>query len=456
MGNAQSRQAPSAPGEAVPAQPAPDAYPHPAYAWAVVGVLVLAALVAYIDRQVVAIVVDPMKADLGVNDAQIGWLYGVFAVFYAIAALPIAWLADRKSRKFIIAAGIFFWSLMTMACGLSRSFWHVLLARIGVGVGEATLSPAATSLVGDFFPRRRVPLALSIFQTGAIMGSGIAFIIGGYVLGLVQEAPPLTLPIFGELRPWQQTFVYLGAPGLLVALLFALLREPARRSGAQVGGGRLRDLSAFYRSNLKALMLHHLGFLSLVLAGYAFVFWTVSYFVRVHGYEAAEASLIFGWIFLIAGPVGPILVALLARRLSDQGAADANIVGGMVGGAAAILIILAIQFTPSAFWAFVLYVPAMAAINSPFGIAAGALPVITPPNLRAQVAAVYLFVTSVGMLLGPPITGVFNEYVFPEGEGVRYSLVTVSSVFGLLGLALLQLARKPYALSLQAADRRDP
>ena len=93
-----------------------------------------------------------MKADLGVNDAQIGWLYGVFAVFYAIAALPIAWLADRRSRKFIIAAGIFFWSLMTMACGLSRSFWHVLLARIGVGVGEATLSPAATSLVGDFFP----------------------------------------------------------------------------------------------------------------------------------------------------------------------------------------------------------------------------------------------------------------------------------------------------------------
>ena len=294
------------------------AYPNPAYAWAVVGVLVLAALVAFIDRQVVAIVVDPMKADLGVNDAQIGWLYGVFAVFYAVAALPIAWLADRKSRKLIIAIGIFFWSLMTMACGLSRSFWHVLAARIGVGVGEATLSPATTSLVGDLFPRQRVPLALSVFQTGAIMGSGIAFIIGGYVLGLVQEAAPLTLPFFGELRPWQQTFVYVGAPGLLLALLFALLREPARRSGAQVGGGRLSDLAAFYRSNLKTLTMHHLGFLSLVLAGYAFVFWTVSYFVRVHGYEAAEASLIFGWIFLIAGPLGPVAVALLARRLSDR------------------------------------------------------------------------------------------------------------------------------------------
>ena len=122
--------------EAAQPQPSPDAYPNPAYAWAVVGVLVLTALVAFIDRQVVAIVVDPMKADLGVNDAQIGWLYGVFAVFYAVAALPIAWLADRRSRKLIIAVGIFFWSLMTMACGLSRNFWHVLAARIGVGVGR--------------------------------------------------------------------------------------------------------------------------------------------------------------------------------------------------------------------------------------------------------------------------------------------------------------------------------
>ncbi len=436
--------------------------PHPSrrYAWFVVAVLVVAALVAFIDRQVVAIVVDPMKADLGVGDAQIGWLYGVFAVFYALAALPIAWLADRKSRKAIIALGIFFWSLMTMACGLSRAFWHVLLARIGVGVGEATLSPATTSLIGDLFPRQQVPLAMSVFQIGPIMGSGIAFIIGGYVLGLVEEAAPLVLPFFGPLAPWQQTFFYLGAPGLLVALLFALLREPARRGHRPVGvtspaGGAVQgfgEIVHFYRQHFATLALHHLGFLSLVLAGYAFVFWTVSFFVRVHGYEASEASLIFGWIFLVAGPLGPVVVAMLARRLSDAGRRDANILAGMIGGFGAIVTILIIQFAPNALWAFVLYAPAMMLINSPFGIAAGALPVITPPHLRAQVAAVYLFVSALGMLLGPPITGAFNEWVFPEAEGVRYSLVIVSSVFGFIGLILLQLARKPYAASLAAAD----
>ncbi len=434
-------------------------YPSRAYAWFVVGVLIIAALVAFVDRQVVAIVVDPMKADLGVGDAQIGWLYGVFAVFYAVAALPIAWLADRRRRTAIIAAGIFFWSLMTMACGLSRTFWHVLLARIGVGVGEATLTPATTSLVGDYFPRQQVPLALSVVQTGPIMGSGMAFIIGGYVLGLVQEAEPLVLPYFGELRPWQQTFFYVGAPGVALAFLFLLLREPPRRNSAAPGAGGgttgLQELFAFYRRHAKTLTLHHLGFLSLILAGYAFVFWTVSFFVRVHGYDAAAASRIFGWIFLLAGPLGPVLVAVLARHLSDRGRRDANILAGMLGGAAAIPIMLLIQAAPNAVWAFVLYAPALVAINSPFGVAAGALPVMTPPHLRARVAAVYLVVGSLGMLLGPPIAGTFNEFVFPQAEGVRYSLVTVTAIFGLTGIALLQLARRPYAVSLMEAERRD-
>ena len=212
-------------------------YPKPLLAWAVVGVLIIAALIAYIDRQVVAIVVDQMKADLGVGDAQIGWLYGVFAIFYAVAGLPIAWLSDRKSRKHIIAIGIFFWSLMTMACGLTKSFWLVFLARIGVGVGEATLTPATNSLIGDYFPRDKIALALSVVQAGPIMGSGIAFIIGGYVYGIVEQAEPLTLPFFGELAPWQQTFLYVGAPGLVIAFLFLLIREPVRRTTARPACG---------------------------------------------------------------------------------------------------------------------------------------------------------------------------------------------------------------------------
>ena len=431
-------------------------YPKPWYAWFVVGVLIFAALIAFIDRQVVAIVVEPMKADLGVGDAQIGWLYGVFAVFYAVAGLPIAWLADRKSRKHIIAAGIFLWSLMTMACGISRSFWQVLMARIGVGVGEATLSPATTSLIGDYFPRERIPLALSVFQIGPIAGSGIAFIIGGLVLSIVEQVEPLVLPVVGELKPWQQTFVYLGFPGVVLAFLFLGIREPLRRAlpGSGNQAATIGETLQFYRENLWTLVFHHFGFLSLNLMGYAFVFWTVTYFVRVHGYDAAAASQIFGWIFLVAGPMGPILVALLARRLNDRGRADANITAGMLGGCCAVVTILIIQFVPSAFWAFVLYVPAMAAINSPFGIAAGSLPVITPPRMRAQVAAVYMLVGALGMMLGPPLAGAFNEFVFPGPEGVRYSLITVTSAFGIIGATCLWFGRRHYAVSMERANAR--
>jgi len=438
---------------AEPAEVVP--YPRPAYSWLVIAVLVFAALIAFIDRQVVAIVVDPMKADLGVGDAQIGWLYGVFAVFYAVAALPIAWLADRKSRKHIIAAGIFLWSLMTMACGLSRSFWHVFAARVGVGVGEATLTPATTSLVGDYFPRDQIPLALSVFQTGAIMGSGIAFIIGGFVLNIVKQADPLVLPLVGELHPWQQTFLYVGAPGLLLALLLLFLREPIRRSA---GGSALQsqatiaEILAFYRRNALTLTFHHIGFLSFALMGYAFVFWTVSFFVRVHGYQASDASQIFGWIFFVTGPLGPVLVALLARWLSRRGHLHANITAGMVGGVLSIPTIVIIQFVPSATWAIALYVPAMIFINSPFGIAAGSLPVITPPTMRAQVAAFYMLVVSIGMMLGPPLAGAFNQYIFPQAEGVRYSLITLTSVFGLIGFGSLWMGRRHYAASLARAD----
>ena len=434
------------------------AYPRPIYAWFVMGVLVLASLVSFVDRQVVAIVVAPMKADLGIGDAQIGWLYGIFAVFYAIAGLPIAYLADRKRRTHIIAAGLFLWSLMTMVCGLSRSFVQVMLARIGVGIGEATLTPSTLSLVGDYFPRRTIPLALAVYQTGAIMGSGLAFIIGGMVLGLVQSAAPLRLPIVGDLGPWQQTFLYVGAPGLLLAFMLLWLPEPVRRgdvsrraSSADVAQS-MRALLKHYSMHRRTFFFHHFGFLALNLLGYAFVFWTVSFFTRVHGMQASTASQIFGWIFLLAGPFGSVWAGLLARRFLGRGRADASIIVGMIGGGMAIAMILLIQLMPTATWAFLLYVPALFFVNSPFGIANGALPLITPPAMRAQVGAVYMFVGALGMLLGPPIAGIFNEHIFPGTGGVRYSIATVTLIFGTLGLLCLWFARQPYARSLREME----
>mgnify|MGYP001969072610 FL=1 len=429
-------------------------YPDRRYAWFVVFVLIIASLIAFIDRQVVAIVVDPMKEDLGVGDTEIGWLYGMFALFYAVAAVPIATLADSKSRKHIIAIGIFLWSLMTIACGLTRNFWQILFARIWVGVGEATLSPSTTSLIGDYFPRRDIPLALSIFQTGPIIGTGIAFIIGGVVLDLVQQAEPLVLPGFGELKPWQQTFVYVGIPGLFLAALFLLIREPTRRPlpSSDEGTVSAQSLGDFYREHAATIFFHHAGFISLVLTGYAFVFWSVSFLVRVHGMQAAEASQYFGWIFVVFGPLGPLLVAWIAKSLSERGHADANMTAGMIGGILTVPTVLLLQVAPSATWALILYGPALLAVNSPFGIASGALPVITPPHLRARVAAIYMLTGAFGMLFGPPLAGAFNEFVFPGPDGVSYSMITMTTIFGIVGVAFLWTGRQHYAASMKSAE----
>lgn len=442
------------PAAATGARAAP--YPSTGYAWFVVAVLALASAISYVDRQVVAIVADAMKADLGVGDAQIGLLYGIFAVFYAIAALPLALMADRYSRKHIIAAGIFVWSLMTIACGLTRSFWAVLAARIGVGVGEATLVPATNSLVSDYFPRDRIPLALSVFQTGAIIGTGLAFVVVGMVLAFVEQRPLPVLPIVGELAPWQQTFIYVGAPGILLAAVMLLIREPVRRlvldpitGSSQASFAQIR---AFYRRNAATFVLHHLGFLSFALMGFAFVFWTVPFFSRVHGLAPAHAAQIFGWIFLVCAPFGAVWAGLLAGWLNRRGRQDGNVLAGLIGGAAGIPLVLAIQLMPNPTLAFVLYAPALFFVNSPFGLAFGALPVITPPQMRATVAGVYMFVISLGMMLGPPLAGLVNEQVFPQADGVRYSLIALTLVFGACGSLCLWLCRRHYAASLAAAD----
>jgi hypothetical protein len=168
--------------------------------------------------------------------------------------------------------------------------------------------------------------------------------------------------------------------------------------------------------------------------------------------EASVAAQNFGWIFLLTGPIGPVLAAWVARKLNQRGYRDGNITAGMIAGMLAVPCVVLIQFMPSPGWAYLLYVPAMIFVNAPYGLANGSLPVIAPSSIHAQVAAVYLFVVSIGNLLGPPIAGFFNESVFPEAEGVRYSIICVSVIFGVLGTTLLYFARQPYASAVARMD----
>jgi MFS family permease len=436
------------------------AFPSPLRAWLIVSILIFAMLVSYVDRQIVAIVVGPMKLDLHASDSTIGWLYGIFALFYAVGGVPLAMFADRYTRSRLIAAGIFLWSIATCLCGLTRNFSQLLLTRIGVGVGEACLSPATSSLIADLFPRERIPLVVSAFQAGATTGSGLAFIVGGLILSLVQSGGSRQISFLGDLHPWQQVFVFCGLPGLVLAPMMLLFKDPPRRGTSGRVPGRQPDatstngisLISFYRTNKATLLLHHSGFLCLALMGFGFVFWSVSFLSRVHGIEPAKAAQIFGFIQIIVGPLGNLAAPALALRLSRRGHRDANIVASMIGGGCAMLAIMLIQAMPTATLALICFVPALFFTSSPFGLAYGSLPVITPGSRRAVVTSVFMLVVSLGMLLGPPLAGLFNERIFPSPTGVRWSLLTLTPILGITGLCLLALCRRHYAISLARAE----
>ena len=214
-----------------------------AYGWLTVGLLTIAYVFSFIDRYVLGLLIEPIKADLGLTDTQIGLLLGpAFAIFYATMGLPLGWLADRKNRVKIVAVGIAVWSIATAASGLARNFTHLFIARMSIGVGEATLSPCAMSIISDSFPPEKRSRPIAVYTMALSVGAGFASLLGAGVLTWAKSGGSITLPWLGELMPWQATFFIVGLPGLILSVLFFLLREPARSGGPSAVGGSLPDM----------------------------------------------------------------------------------------------------------------------------------------------------------------------------------------------------------------------
>lgn len=216
------------PAETKPASTIP--WPTSKQGWFLVVMLTIAYIFSFLDRYVLGLLIEPIKADLGLTDLQISWVVGfAFAVFYASMGIPLGWLVDRKNRTVIVALGVTVWSLATAFSGLATKFWHLFVARMMVGAGEATLSPAAFSMIGDSFPPEKRGKPIGFYSMALSIGAGLASLIGGVVLLWAKETPSITLPLVGEVAPWQATFIAVGLPGLLIAVVFLLMKEPVRR-----------------------------------------------------------------------------------------------------------------------------------------------------------------------------------------------------------------------------------
>src|SRR5690348_15321668 len=276
------RPIPRAPAQ--PAAPPRAAVPvETRYAWYVVAVLTLANVSGFLDRQVLSLLVPAIERDLRISDTQMSYLIGLsFSVFYTVLGLPIAWWADRANRRNIMAGGVALWSVMTMLSGLVATYPRLLLARIGVGVGEATLNAPSVSLIADYFPRERVSLAMSVWSLGTFLGSGLAYFIGGWVVGAVTAMGGARLPFVGVLRPWQLVFLLVGAPGLLISLLMLTVRDPRRRHGTAMNDAPRVALFPYVREHLRTFATLGVGFALSAAVNFGIAAWLATFLVRTY------------------------------------------------------------------------------------------------------------------------------------------------------------------------------
>lgn len=426
------------------------AYPSSLRAHLLLILLLLAYILSFIDRYILAILVGPIRAEFEISDFQFSILHGwAFTMFYIVLGLPIAWLADRYNRRNIVSAGVFLWSLMTAACGFANQFFTLFLARIGVGVGEAALSPAAYSMLSDAYPPTRLRWATSIYAAGITLGSGTAFMVGGWVYEQFLLIAPLSLPSLGwEFKAWQLTFVAVGLPGILIALLLLCMAEPKRqqsiagrdaskRASSQTTWAEVKRHLSKYRSAYTGLI----GGLSMMsIMGYGTLTWYPEFLFRTYGLGKAEAGAWLGSFFIIAGTAGTFSGPWFAGLLQARGWSDANM--RLVCWVALILIVpsVAAPMMPSHTLALALLAPIIFIFYTHFGVAMAALQLITPNGMRAQVSALLLFMTNLfGLALGGSFIAFFTDFVF-RGDQYLYRSLAVSALL-IYPLAALLIAR---------------
>lgn len=427
-----------------------------AYAWYVVVVLMLANVSSFIDRQILSLLVVPIQRDLQISDTEMSFLLGLaFAVFYSIMGFPIGRLADVRSRRAIIGWGIAIWSVMCALSGVARTYWQLFLARVGVGVGEAALTPPAYSLIADYFPPRRLASAMSVFSTGVFLGSGLAYLIGGTVIELVSNMEPWHLPMVGEIRPWQRVFLLVGLPGLLIAGLMLTVREPPRTQSISASGQAypLPKIFAYFRANLRAYSAHGWGFALFSLVNYGTAFWFPAFFTRTLGWSAGKIGLYMGGATIVFGTLGVVAGGRLSDWWKKRGVGDANLRVAIVASLISILAAVPLYLSRNEGLVLVALVVTNVAAAFPWGAAAAAVAELTPGPMRGQAAAIFLFLINVvGLAGGPTAVALLTDHAFRDQALVGLSLLVVTIVGRLAAAGFFGWGLAAYRRTLGSAN----
>ena len=430
-------------------------YPTPAYAWYVIGVLFAVTLFSQLDRQLPALLIKPLRADFGISDTQFSLLQGyAFALFYTLAGLPFGRLVDRRSRRNLIVIGVLAWSVMTVLSAFATSFTELLLCRIGVGIGEACLAPAAYSMIADCVPPARRGRAMGVYYVSLSIGSGASLLLGS-LLFRTTPAGGLEIPGLGLLAQWQLIFLAAGLPGGLLALLMFTVREPARQE-LQRGGTEadsVADVVRYLRLHA-AVFVRVLSIPALVaVIGYGALAWAPALFDRRFGLPPAQSGVVLGLIVAGSGLAGTLVSAFLSDRWVAQQRPAARL---RVALASFVLIMpgaIAWPLMPHPLACYAL----LACTVAGAAMAQAAIPAmvqeLVPNRMRGQTTAVYLLLAGLlGIGLGPTAVALLTDHVFHDDQALPWSIVWVGGPVALLGLVMTLSGLAPYARK-QAAER---
>ena len=426
-------------------------YPKPKYAWTLLAFLTIAYISSFIDRYILGLLIDPIKADTGASDTQMGLLSSAFTWVYALAALPIGFMVDRRSRTKLVAIGVFLWSLATVWTGLAKSFVQLFAARMSVGIGEAVLSPAAFSMIGDSFPKERRGLPIAVYSMALVIGASVANLLSGFILKWAKTVGEVSLPVFGEIASWQFIFLIVGIPGFLIAAAFLVLKEPPRIESSPREGASLGDAFAWIGNRAPTFLTFVSIFMCMVAIAYG-QFFNAPMFSRTWGWDTSDYAIINGLSILAISPVTYIFAGKISDARVAAGQQDAPLRLAVLGLCIMVPTAVIGPLMPTGWMAFAVLCLTTAGIGLVSATGVNALLAIVPGDVRGVVvAADYFFISFIGGALSPRLIGFINDQFF-AGDGLRYAMAIFPIVFGLPVILLTPLTLKLYRKELEKVN----
>ena len=421
------------------------AYPPNTYAWLVLAIMLGVYTYSFVDRQILGLLVEPIKSQLHISDTQLGILQGTsYALFYSLLGIPIGLLTDRYNRRNIIVAGLLLWSAATALCGLAESFWEFFVTRAAVGIGEACLAPAAFSILSDYFRPQLRGRAFTVYTSGVYVGAGLAFVVGSRALLLGQPGAEFLRHLGLATAPWQSVFILIGLAGVVLSPVLLFVREPLRheRSAHSLASLGLRAAMSFFRQRMDFLLPFVAALSCVAISNNAFFAWTPVMLQRIHGWQIQNAGYVFGSLLMVFGPVGMITAGVLVDARGSSDPKRFAVLLAATGVAAVIPFALIAGFSRGSSGSLIGLGGLAFCMSIPITMAPFVIQALMPNQFRGIAISVYVLIVNLtGLGVGPTTAGFISDRLLHE-HSIGHALAIMAALLLPVSTSLFLIAAR--------------